>query len=147
MKKNMIYIIISIIILFSLLPVTYVQAADGDDWVQDAFNAANNFLGEDPTLSENGEIAEIEETMFEKMKMIVKAINRILLVLLFGLSAISLGVIGIRYILAGSSPHQKEAAKHITKAISKSRLEDTIKIRYKKEAILNTQYVQNYLSL
>lgn len=32
-------------------------------------------------------------------------------------------------------PSEKEAAKHITNAISKSKLEDTIKIRYKKEAM------------
>ena len=48
--------------------------------------------------------------VFDLFKKIVRAINRVLLVALFGLSTISLSVIGVRYMLSGARPEQKKTA-------------------------------------
>ena len=108
MKKNVFLISFILTIVFSLLPVTYVQAADDSDdsWVKNAFNAADSFLKE-PVKDDLG----IANNVLKIFKKIVRAINRILLVALFGLSAISLSVIGIRYMISGNAPHQRENAK------------------------------------
>ena len=49
--------------------------------------------------------------MFKTFKNILQAANRILLVLLAGLSIIALSVTGIRYMMSGALPEQKEIAK------------------------------------
>ena len=60
-----------------------------DNWVQKAFGSAKSFLEEDTT----------------------RALNRILLVALFGISTISLSIIGVKYMTSGGTPHKKEEAK------------------------------------
>ena len=47
-------------------------------------------------------------TLFQN---IVKAINRVLIVLLAGISTIALSVTGVRYLASGASPEQRDIAK------------------------------------
>ena len=76
-------------------------------WVKDAFSAASNFFSEKEVTDELGMI----EPWMIIFKNIVKGINRVLIVLLIGLSTISLAVVGIRYFMAAADPAQKGKAK------------------------------------
>lgn len=82
------------------------RSSDDSTWVQNAFSSANGFLKEKP-VDETGVVKPI----FKKFKDIVKTINVILIVLLSGLSIIALSITGVRYIISGASPGQKEQAK------------------------------------
>lgn len=75
-------------------------------WVGDAFAAAKAFLSESST-----EIPEEGELILYNAKMIVRGVNRILWVLLAGISAISLSIVGIRYILGINTPSERGKAK------------------------------------
>lgn len=75
-------------------------------WVGDAFAAAKAFLSETST-----EIPEEGELILYNAKMIVRGVNRILWVLLAGISAISLSIVGIRYILGINSSSERGKAK------------------------------------
>ncbi len=104
MKKIIVSLIV--IIMFSVNTNSLVYATDGD-WVSEAFSAAHKFLNNANITDDTGIISPF----FDQFKSIVKGINRILLVLLAGLSMISLSLIGVRYMLSGASPQQKEEAK------------------------------------
>ena len=77
------------------------------NWVKDALNKAKEFL--------NGNIEETDSDkivtpVLETVRSIIRGVNNILLVLLATLSAISLSVVGIRYIASGATPIQKRIA-------------------------------------
>ena len=71
-----------------------------------SFSAASTFMNE-PTKDFKG-ILSPTFTLFQN---IVKAINRILIVLLAGISTIALSVTGVRYLASGASPEQRDIAK------------------------------------
>ncbi len=83
------------------------------NWVKKAFSAAHSFL------TENIELDSSTASAPEKMvvgfltlfKNIVKAVNKILLVALFAISALSISVIGVRYITSRNNPNTIERAK------------------------------------
>lgn len=75
-------------------------------WISDAFAAAKSFLSETST-----EIPEEGELLLYNAKMIIRGINRILWVLLGSISAISLSIVGIRYMLGINDPQQRSTAK------------------------------------
>ena len=104
MKK--ILITINIIILFFICSNSSVYAATSDEtWVQDAFKAASSFMGENPTDTIG------ISPLFSLFKDFVRAANRVLLVLLAGISTIALSVTGVRYLASGASPEQRDIAK------------------------------------
>lgn len=106
MKFKKIMISIIIVTIFFLINFNKTVYA-ADTWVQDAFDAANSFLKDTEVEDDLG----IFETLLIQFKNIIKGVNIVLLVLLAGLSIIALAVVGIKYIMAGGSPHQKEEAK------------------------------------
>ena len=81
-------------------------SSDGGSWISDAFSAASSFFSEDV----NDEMGIIEKPL-NLFSDIVKAINKILIVALAGISAISLSIVGIRYIISIDKPKQQEKAK------------------------------------
>lgn len=84
------------------------------NWVKKAFSAAHSFLTE--SVDVNSSSASAPEKMVGKFlkfgRDIVKAINKVLLVALFGISAISISIIGVRYIISRGNPRAIERAKH-----------------------------------
>ena len=104
MKKIFISTIVFFII-FSTSSITCVYAAD-DDWVSKAFSAASTFMNENAT-----DFKGVLSSPFEFFKNTVKAINRVLIVLLAGISTIALSVPGVRYLASGASPEQRDIAK------------------------------------
>lgn len=82
------------------------SAADDGSWVSKAFSAASTFMNE-PTKDFKG----ILSPTFKLFQNIVKAINRVLIVLLAGISTIALSVTGVRYMASGASPEQRDIAK------------------------------------
>lgn len=119
MKKLILGLLIFSSFIFALTNIAYADeqmVLDGGSnqksWVQKAFDATKNFLegnGEEPAT---GAVAEIGNSLLTEFNRIIKSINRVLIVLLFGISTISLSVTGIRYIFAADNPNKKEAAKH-----------------------------------
>ncbi len=111
MKK--ILITINIIILFFICsnPSVYAASTSDETWVKDAFEAASSFMGENPTDTIG------ISPLFSLFKDLVRAANRVLLVLLAGISTIALSITGVRYILAGASPDQQKVAKSSLKTI------------------------------
>lgn len=106
MKKIVVSFIL--ITIFFINSNSLVYAADDDGgWVSDAFSAASTFLKE-PTKDSFG----ILNPTFKFFQGIVKAINRVLIVLLAGISTIALSVTGVRYMASGASPEQRDVAKH-----------------------------------
>lgn len=81
-------------------------SSDSGSWISDAFSAASSFFSEDV----NDEMGIIEKPL-NLFSDIVKAINKILIVALAGISAISLSIVGIRYIISIDKPKQQEKAK------------------------------------
>ncbi len=75
-------------------------------WISDAFAAARSFLSESTT-----EVPVEGELLLYNAKMKIRGINRVLWVLLGGLSAISLSIVGIRYMLGINSSTERTAAK------------------------------------
>lgn len=75
-------------------------------WISDAFAATKSFLSESST-----EIPVKGESLLYKAKMTIRGINRILWVLLGSISAISLSIVGIRYMLGINDPEQRSTAK------------------------------------
>lgn len=105
MKKIVISIIL--ITIFFINSNSLVYAADDGNWVSEAFSAASDFLNE-PTKDFKG----ILSPTFKFFQNVVKAINRVLIVLLAGISTIALSVTGVRYMASGASPGQREVAKN-----------------------------------
>lgn len=81
------------------------EDSDGD-WVSKAFSAASTFMKEDTK-----DFKGILSPAFTFFQNIVKAINRVLIVLLAGISTIALSVTGVRYMASGASPEQRDIAK------------------------------------
>lgn len=103
-------IIVSIIIMMTFFTINMnhmVFAADDSDWVQQAFDEANDFLNATDVEDDLG----IFENLLVVFKDFVQGTNIVLLVLLAGLSAVALAIVGVKYIMAGDSPHNKENAK------------------------------------
>lgn len=103
--KRMLISTIILTIVFLSSSNTHVYASDGG-WVSNAFSAASSFMEEDTK-----DFKGILSPTFELFKDIVKAINRVLIVLLAGISTIALSVTGVRYLASGASPEQREIAK------------------------------------
>lgn len=110
MKKILITLNIFIIIFICSNSSVYASSSS-DTWVKDAFSAASSFMGENPkdTIGIS--------PLFSLFKNMVQAVNRVLLVLLAGISTIALSITGVRYILAGASPEQQKVAKSSLKTI------------------------------
>lgn len=105
--KKIFFSIIIITIIFSNFNQTIVYAASSKNtWVKDAFTASNKFLKENPK-----EVFGFENDLFKIFKNIIKAINLVLIVLLFAISAIALSVIGIKFIASGDAPHKRKEAE------------------------------------
>ena len=81
---------------------------DDTQWVKDAFNSTDKFIKEDFTKNDPLKLHNWLLPFFEN---IIKWINRILLVALFGLSAIALSYCGLQYILTADGPNQKVNAR------------------------------------
>ena len=81
-------------------------SVSSSSWVEDAFGAAKSFLTGD-VIDHTG----IAGNLLEIFTIIVKAINRILLVVLASVSAIALSLVGIRYIQGISEPGAVKKAK------------------------------------
>lgn len=112
MKKKILITLFTLIYILSIMPQNIVMASDSDvteyNWVQKAFGAASSFLNEDAKIKDSS----MDGKVLSAFQILIKAINRILLVALFGLSTISLSIIGVKYMVSGGAPHQKEQAKH-----------------------------------
>lgn len=76
-------------------------------WVSDAFQATKSFFSDSEVTDELGML----EPWMIIFSDIVKAVNRVFIVALAGLSIISLAVVGIRYIMSAYQPDQKNKAK------------------------------------
>ena len=99
-----------VIIMFFINSNSLVYADNSETdtgWVNKAFSATSSFLKE-KTKDSFGVISPA----FTFFQTVVKAINRILIVLLAGISTLALSVTGIRYLASGASPGQRDAAKH-----------------------------------
>ena len=104
MKKMIITTIIFTIAFLTSLNIP-VYADDGS-WVSEAFSATSTFMNEKAT-----DFKGILSPGFTLFKNIVKGINRVLIVLLAGISTIALSITGVRYLASGASPNQREIAK------------------------------------
>ena len=78
-----------------------------DSWVEEAFKAARNFLTDDEVTDDLGFAGEL----LILARSVINAINRVLIVLLAGISAIALSVVGIRYLYSTSKPSQVSKAR------------------------------------
>ena len=105
MRKIVFSIIMMIIFVISSTQFVYAVPQE-KTWVQDAFGDVQSFFGE--TVEDKTGIASPILNFFSN---IIKGINIVLLVVLFGLSAISLSITGVRYIISGSSPGERKVAK------------------------------------
>ena len=111
MKKIVIFLII-VISIFTSQSFTYAaESKENDNWVSDAFSATGKFL------NETSEDTIGIKKPFELFTNMIKAVNRILIVALAGLSMIALSVTGIRYILGGNNANQQSNAKSSLKTI------------------------------
>jgi hypothetical protein len=114
MKKHLIKILL-IVISFMIVGFLGTPASlatsntttNESTWVSDAFDAAKSFLQDSDATDDLG----IVNPLLIKFRNIVNALNTILLVLLAGISAIALAVVGVKYIMAASSPEKKGEAK------------------------------------
>lgn len=109
MKKIVITFITVIFIV--ALQSSFTYAASSDSWVKDAFSATSTFLNENTT-----DTIGISKP-FKLFKNLIKAINKVLLVALAGMSIIALSITGIKYILSSSSPDRQGEAKKSLKTI------------------------------
>lgn len=111
MKKIAISIILIIMFFINSNTPVYADSEGGTDWVHEAFSATKSFLNE-PTKDFHG----LFSTPFNLFKDFIKAINRVLLVALAGISTISLSVVGVRFISSGAAPEQRMKAKESLKS-------------------------------
>ena len=112
MKKIIISVIAIIIFLANSNPKVYAANTTSDDWVGKAFSAAGGFLKEESKYTTG-----LFNPMLSFFKSLIKMINRVLLVALAGISTVALSITGIRYILSGGVPQQKENAKRSLRTI------------------------------
>lgn len=117
MKKFINHFLICTICFMSIFSNTFVYAetVTENNWVKKAFSAAHSFLTENVELDGNANAPEkMVGNMLTVFKDIVKAANKILLVALFGISAISISIIGVRYIISlNDSKAIKEAKEKL----------------------------------
>ena len=111
-KSKEIFLSIIFFMIIVLIPNTHTYAKNTastsqDTWVQDAFSAAGGFLKEDVKDPTGGHLSKGLQIFTN----IVKGINTVLIVALFAISAISLAIDGIKYIMAGGSPEKVGKAK------------------------------------
>ncbi len=110
MKKIFLSIVL-VVVTLSIYSNHQVYGNESDSseeentWVSEAFNATSSFLNE-----ETKDTIGISP-LFEMFKNIIKAVNRVLIVLLAGISMIALSLTGIKYVMGGASPQKKEEAK------------------------------------
>lgn len=83
-----------------------IEEAEESTWINDAFAAAREFLSTPST-----EVPEDVGKLVTNVKLTIRGINRALWVLLAGISAISLSIVGIRYILGINSADERGKAK------------------------------------
>ena len=126
MKKT--YKVLMIIIIILICNCSLVYANDntikdseseddsyvGTGWISKAFEEARKFLkGEededyDPTFDDQTGLVNV---FLDAFKRGIKVVNVVLLVALFGISTIALSVVGIRFIITGAIPTQREQAQ------------------------------------
>ena len=82
------------------------EGKEESTWINDAFAAARVFLTQSDT-----EVPEKVGKLLINVKMTIRGINRALWVLLAGISAISLSIVGIRYMLGINSSSERGQAK------------------------------------
>ena len=118
MKNRFFIVILTTVYMFSVFSHMCVFA-DGDEvtqenWVQKAFAAVFSFLSEDTELDRDS--TDLKEktiaNIFTLVSNVIRGINKILLVVLFGLSSISLSYVGIQYIWARENPGALQKAKN-----------------------------------
>ena len=113
MKKITMFFL-AIMIIVGSQSFTYADdggaSSENANWVKDAVSATDSFLKE-KTVDTIG-ISKV----FSLFQSLVKGVNRILIVLLAGISIIALAVTGIKYI-AESNPTAKGEAKKSLKTI------------------------------
>lgn len=111
MKKIVfsIFIIITLILGFNQ-PISFGK--DDTSFVSEAFEATENFLKED-VEDKDGRITDV----FNLIKKIIKAINRLLIIVLGALSMISLTIIGIKYIMSSTTAGRLSEAKKELKTV------------------------------
>lgn len=85
---------------------TITEQVDSTSWITDAFSATRNFFSDEVT----DDLGFVEPWMVV-FSDIVRAINRVLIILLAGLSIISLTIVGIKYIMSPYQAARKEEAK------------------------------------
>lgn len=85
---------------------TITDSIDSTSWITDAFSATRNFFSDEVT----DDLGFVEPWMVV-FSDIVRAINRVLIILLAGLSIISLTIVGIKYIMSPYQASRKEEAK------------------------------------
>jgi len=109
MKYKKLFIIIIYIICF-LFSNNLVYASDSGDsqWVKDSFDATQSFLKED---FNKVDILKLDSWFVPLVSVPLKIINRVLIVTLFGLSAVALAYCGIQFILGADTPRKKTDAR------------------------------------
>lgn len=119
MKKYTISILIAVIFIIQIFPINYVLARDPDaptssgsttdqnTWVKDAFTDAKNFMEEQPS-----QVFGFENKILKFFRNIIKGVNLVLLVTLFGISSIAVSISGFRYLVSGAAPEQRNAARN-----------------------------------
>ena len=127
MKKNIVKIINITVIIILLLTVSFptiVYSSDNHEvyhqlkedkakeeatsWISEAFAAVRNFFSDTEVTDDLGMLKPWMLVFGD----IVRGVNRVLIVALAGLSAISLSIVGIRYIISTYDPKSKKRAKH-----------------------------------
>ncbi len=106
MKKKIIISIVSVILLIAYSNQA-VYAVDANNWVSAAFSAAGSFLSESSVEDKLGIVSPVMKFATN----LIQGANRVLLFLLAGVSMVALSVVGIRYIIEGTSPQRKGDAK------------------------------------
>ena len=111
MKKIVfsIFIIITLILNFNQ-PVSI--GANDTSFVSEAFKATDEFFNE-KVEDDDGRITDV----FNLIKKIIKAINRVLIIVLGALSMISLAMIGIKYIMSSTTAGRLSEAKKQLKTV------------------------------
>ena len=112
MNNYKIFILVIFIFILVIVPSNYTYCENEDEkWVKDAFNATGSFFNEDITAHDP---LKLDSWLLPFFENIIKLINRILLIALFGLSAVALSYCGLQYILTADGPNQKlDARKNI----------------------------------
>ena len=105
MNYKKLFILIIIILICILVPnhnsLCTTQASIDEHWVDKAFHSVSNFFKEDFSKVD---ILKLDNWFVPIISTVLKMINRVLIVALFGLSAIALSYCGIQYIFHADNP-------------------------------------------